>query len=60
MRLFLFTLLGCAFSLCPLAAQTTLTGQVVDANTNEELIGASILIKGTSRGTITDIDGTFS
>lgn len=42
-----------------LMAQVTLNGQVIDAESNEELIGASILIKGTSRGTITDIDGTF-
>ncbi|MEM8583868.1 MAG: TonB-dependent receptor [Bacteroidota bacterium] len=60
MRLFFFSLLGCFAAFCPLAAQVTLTGQVLDANTSEELIGASILIKGTSRGTITDIDGTFS
>ena len=37
----------------------TCTGIVKDA-TGETVIGASILIKGTSNGTVTDIDGNFS
>lgn len=39
--------------------QTTITGTVVDEN-GELLIGASILIKGTSQGAVTNIDGNFS
>lgn len=35
------------------------TGKVVDA-TGEPIIGASILIKGTTNGFITDIDGNFT
>lgn len=38
----------------------TLTGTIIDAKTAEPLIGANVLIKGTSSGTITDYDGTFS
>lgn len=38
----------------------TLKGLVLDAQTNEAVIGATVLIKGTSRGTTTDIDGKFS
>ncbi len=38
----------------------TITGNVSDANSGEPLIGVNILIKGTSRGTITDFDGNFS
>ncbi len=34
-------------------------GKVVDANTGEPLIGASIQIKGTTEGEITDFDGAF-
>ncbi len=46
------------FSPCAmLIAQVT--GTVKDRNTNEILIGASVLIKGSSIGTLTDIDGTF-
>ena len=38
-------------------AQTkTVTGTVTDA-ANEPLIGASVLVQGTSTGTITDMDG---
>ena len=37
----------------------TCTGIVKDA-TGETVIGASVLIKGTSNGTVTDIDGNFS
>lgn len=35
------------------------TGRVVDAS-REPVIGASVVIEGTSMGTITDIDGNFS
>jgi TonB-linked SusC/RagA family outer membrane protein len=47
------------FSVATLVAQRTITGKVVD-DQNEPLIGASILIKGTSTGTVTDIDGSYS
>ncbi len=42
-----------------LFAQTTATGNVVDAALNEPIIGASVLEKGTTNGTITDFDGNF-
>lgn len=42
------------------SAQAKLTGTIVDADSNEALIGATIVEKGTSNGTITDVDGTFS
>ncbi len=41
------------------AQKTTVSGVVVD-NKNESIIGASVLVKGTTTGTITDIDGKFS
>lgn len=40
-------------------AQRTVTGTVSDEN-GESLIGASILVRGTTTGTVTDIDGSFS
>ena len=36
-----------------------ITGTVVDSN-GEAVIGANVLVKGTTNGTITDIDGKFS
>ncbi|GMQ26788.1 TonB-dependent receptor [Algoriphagus sp. oki45] len=41
-------------------AQYTVTGKVTDERTGEPLIGASILLQGTTTGTITDLDGGFS
>lgn len=40
-------------------AQNRITGSVVDS-TGEPVIGASIIEKGTTNGTITDFDGNFS
>lgn len=43
----------------PQQSQQKVTGKVKDAN-GEPLIGVSILVKGTTNGTVTDIDGNFS
>ncbi|MBU6192752.1 MAG: carboxypeptidase-like regulatory domain-containing protein, partial [Bacteroidetes bacterium] len=41
-------------------AQTaSLTGVVRDKSTNETLIGAAVLVKGTTNGSSTDLDGKF-
>ena len=40
-------------------AQSLVRGKVLD-DTGLEVIGASILVKGTNQGTITDMDGMFS
>ena len=40
-------------------AQTTVTGNVKDG-TGEPIIGASVIVTGTSNGTVTDFDGNFS
>ncbi|MDR1646319.1 MAG: TonB-dependent receptor [Tannerellaceae bacterium] len=43
-------------------AQTTIrvTGKVISAEDNEPVIGASVLVKGTTTGAVTDQDGTFT
>ncbi|MDR0430427.1 MAG: SusC/RagA family TonB-linked outer membrane protein [Tannerellaceae bacterium] len=42
-------------------AQTTqVTGTVISADDGEPIIGASIIVKGTTTGTVTDFDGNFS
>jgi outer membrane receptor protein involved in Fe transport len=40
-------------------AQGTIEGTISDDNTGETLIGAAVVIKGTTIGTVTDIDGNF-
>lgn len=40
-------------------AQRTITGTITD-NEGEALIGASVLVEGTSVGTVTDLDGKYS
>ncbi len=42
-----------------LLAQRSIEGTVRDAKTNETLIGVTVQLKGTSIGTITDIDGHY-
>ena len=51
--------------LCLMAAATwaqtgTVTGTVTDANTGEALIGANVLLEGSSSGTVTGMEGEFS
>ena len=41
-----------------ISAQTTISGHVKD-DTGEDIIGASIVVKGTQGGTVTDFDGNF-
>jgi iron complex outermembrane recepter protein len=64
LNLFSFWQCVCAFLFCAfchsnLSAQITLKGTIVDQVTNETLIGASVVVKGTSKGSVTDIDGKF-
>jgi TonB-linked SusC/RagA family outer membrane protein len=52
-----FVILAFAFGA---SAQAQIAGTVIDGGNNESLIGATVVEKGTSNGTITDIDGKFS
>ena len=55
------TLLACLFLMMGTAlAQTKVSGTVVSADDGEPVIGASVMIKGTKTGAITDVDGKFS
>ncbi|MEP7322040.1 MAG: SusC/RagA family TonB-linked outer membrane protein [Saprospiraceae bacterium] len=47
-------------SMLNLTAQKTITGTVKDNSTNEPLIGATVLVDGTTIGTATDIDGKYT
>lgn len=54
-------LLVAVLSVCSAAAfaQTTVRGQLVDSESGEPLVGAAIMVDGTSQGSVTDIDGNF-
>src|SRR5574344_1371998 len=41
-------------------AQTKVTGTVISSEDGEPIVGASVLVKGTTVGTITDMDGNFT
>ncbi|EON77491.1 TonB-dependent receptor [Lunatimonas lonarensis] len=41
-------------------AEVSVTGTVIDGDSGEPLIGASIMVVGTSNGVATDIDGNFT
>lgn len=41
-------------------AQRSVSGTVTDAESGDPLIGASVLVTGTSTGTVTDFDGKYS
>jgi iron complex outermembrane recepter protein len=42
------------------AQNITLTGKISDKDNNEPLVGANIVVRGTTRGTVTDIDGNYT
>ena len=56
----IFLLMLCLFGLIGAMAQTkTATGVVTD-QAGETVIGASVIVKGTTNGSITDLDGKFT
>lgn len=55
--LLMLLLISCPLSL--FSQDKTITGTVLD-KTGESIIGASVLVKGTVNGTITDVDGNFT
>jgi hypothetical protein len=47
-------------SLSAFAQNGKISGQVVDGKTGEELIGAAVLINGTTTGSVTDLSGNYT
>ena len=47
------------FSCTIAVAQTTVTGTVTDASTGETLVGASVAIKGSTLGAVTNLEGKY-
>ena len=53
--------LACAIMSAGIAfAQQQVTGTVVDSETGEPLVGATVKVKGTTQGVLTDMDGKFT
>ena len=55
--LLMLLLISCHLNI--LAQGKIITGVILD-KTGETVIGASVLVKGTTNGTITDVDGNFT
>ena len=53
------TFLLVLFAAFSLSMSAQVTGTVLDASTAEPIIGANVIEKGTTNGTITDFDGNF-
>ncbi|AEE50029.1 SusC/RagA family TonB-linked outer membrane protein [Haliscomenobacter hydrossis] len=53
--------IGLLLCACPIFAQdVSVTGTVLSKDDSEALPGVSILVKGTTRGTVSDIDGKYA
>jgi iron complex outermembrane receptor protein len=64
MRKYLLSLFISVFTLCAAlaqttSAQTTIKGKLLDAQTKDPLIGATITVKGTTKATTAALDGSF-
>lgn len=59
-RLLVMAVAFLAFATVTLHAQTTVSGVITDAELGDPLIGANVIIQGTTVGASTDLDGNFS
>ncbi len=59
-RTFLISILLVSISLFSVAQTGTLRGKIVDSDTGEELIGATVMIIGTSIGSASDLEGNYT
>lgn len=48
------------FSFSTLIAQSQISGRIIDKGNGEGLVGAAVVIDGTTRGILTDIEGNFT
>jgi len=58
--IYLALCIGMITSFEAFAQEKTVQGKVIDAATKEPLPGVTVLIKGTTKGSVTDIDGKYS
>lgn len=60
MKHFILVFVSLLICLPVMAQQKTITGTITSASDRSGLIGAAVMIKGTTSGTITDFDGHYS
>lgn len=60
LRVAIFLLISLGMAVPSIAQTRTITGTVTASDTQETLPGASVLVKGTTTGTVTDLDGRYS
>ncbi len=60
MRKFLMLILSTVFSLGLFAQEVTLSGVVTSADDNQPLPGVTVVVKGTTNGTVTNFDGVYT
>ncbi len=59
-RTFILSIAFLFFSLQGYSQEGFLRGKIIDGKTGEELIGATVVVTGTTNGTTTDFDGNYS
>ncbi|MDD3736385.1 MAG: carboxypeptidase-like regulatory domain-containing protein, partial [Bacteroidales bacterium] len=59
-KLLLTSLIICTLALSAFGQQKTVTGTVTDISDGLPVIGATVLVQGTSIGTATDLNGKYS
>jgi TonB-linked SusC/RagA family outer membrane protein len=59
LKILLFMIIACGIPGL-VSAQHSVTGHVTDQSNNEGMPGVNVVVKGTSRGTMTDSNGTYT
>ena len=59
-RIFLSAIFSSALVFLLHGQEVRVSGTVIDASTRESIIGGTLMVKNTSSGAVTDIDGNFS
>lgn len=59
-KIFLISAILLFYNVKSFSQNGVLSGKISDAETNEELIGATIVIQGTLKGAITDFEGNYT
>lgn len=60
MKRYILTILIAVVALVAKAQDITVKGRVISSGDNEPMIGATVKVKGTGTGTVTDIDGNYT